>query len=433
MEEVAKGAAYAIAPTPESVANSVTELQKNEVYAHYKQLASDFCAPTWSDSANQLQALLNKISTIDNFPLPPTQAVYISIRPDSLVKSLESVEENMAFIKEAIILTSAQHSDAIARATTHIDLDIKIIEEEKIGLLALPEDHLIRNSLLRKTLYAHESIAPNFIAFDDDCNVVKECTVNDFIQDGKHKAHYFFNDGRNWLGAFPAPTSFDKGLWRTAKFLQSSGYDYKLYNAHMPQIINKELSQTILNRSSNIGVDEWSVYFNVAKHLHPELFIETPYRTIGWPENFDSWLPSVSPKDILFENRDNSSKESLAQDAYLSHLDEARKKHSAINPETLEISYTSGEIHFSGEKITAPRDAKLFIKLNIEDLEYTLSCSFAGRFEYYDHQNLPRFLFIPCSVFETGKRLGKNDDTIDIEINGSQGKITKSIPISFSN
>jgi len=431
MEEVAKGAAYTIAPTPECVANTIIELQKPDIHEHYQQLAISFCAPTWSHSADKLHSLLNDISLIQNFSLPATQAVYISIRPESLARSLESVVENMAFIREVIVLTSEKYAEAIKKSTQHIKLDIKIIEEEKIGLVALPEDHLIRNSLLRKTLYAHESIAPNFIAFDDDCHVVKECNTEDFVIDGKHKAHYFFNDGRDWLGAFPVPTSFDQGLWRTAKFLRSSGYDHKLYNAHMPQIINKELSQKILNRSSNIGVDEWSVYFNIAKHLHPDLFVEATYRTTGWPPNFDSWLPSVNPERVIFENHDHESSESLDPDAYLADLNKARKKKSEISPETLEISYTDGEIRFSGNKIIAPKEAKLFIRLNIEDLEFTFSCSFAGRFEHYDHQNLPRFLFIPCSVFGIGKNL--TTDSIDIETHGSQGKATKSIPVLITN
>jgi|GEM_PF-3058584 len=433
MEEVAKGAAYIITPTPEDVANTIIDLQKPDVHAHYKQLAINFCAPTWSHSAEQLHSLLKNISLLKDFSAPPTQAVYISIRPEALSKSLESVVENMPFIQEVIVLTPSRHADSIARSTHHIDLDIKIIEEENIGLTELPDDHLIRNSLLRKTLYSHDSIAANFIAFDDDYRVVKTCNVDDFIVDGKHKAHYFFNDARDWLGAFPTPTSFDQGLWRTAKFLQSSGYDCKLYNAHMPQIINKELSQKILNRSSNIGVDEWSVYFNIAKHQHPDLFIDAPYRTTGWPPNFDSWLPASPPEKVIFENHDHESSETIDSRLYLEQLDEAVRKRAEISPDTLEVSYRDGELSFSADKIIAPKEAKLFIKLNIEDFEYTFSCSFAGRFEYYDHQNLPRFLFIPCSVFETNTGEAIEMSTIDIEINGTQGKATKSIPVLIHN
>jgi len=433
MEEVAKGAAYTVSPTPECTANAVIELQKTDIHAHYKQLARDFCAPTWQDSANQLHTLLNTISIINNFSTPPTQAVYISIRPNALKRSLESVIKNMTFIQEIVVLTSAQYIDSMRKSTQHLDLSITFIEEQSIGLNDLPEDHLIRNSLLRKTLYAHDAIAENFIAFDDDYLVVKPCTIDDFIVNGKHKAHYFFSDGKDWLGAFPTPTSFDQGLWRTAKFLQSSGYDYKLYNAHMPQIINKELSQKILNRSSNIGVDEWSVYFNIAKFLHPDLFIESAYRTTGWPPNFDSWLPSVDPEKAIFENHDHKSNKHLNPSKYLADLNIARKIKSEISPSELEISYSGGELRFSGSKIVAPRKAKLFIRLNIKDFEFTFSCRFAGRLENYDHQNLPRFLFIPCSVFETSKGETSEVGTIDIEINGSQGKATKSIPVLIHN
>jgi hypothetical protein len=74
----------------------------------------------------------------------------------------------------------------------------------------------------------------------------------------------------------------------------------------MPQLINKSLVNQIYARfiveAGGAGVDEWSLYFNVAAQLYPSHFTFKPYAVLGWPMRMGDWLPQVTPAAPLFEN-----------------------------------------------------------------------------------------------------------------------------------
>ena len=59
---------------------------------------------------------------------------------------------------------------------------------------------------------------------------------------------------------------------------------------------------SILDRTSLLGFDEWSIYFNMAKHLYPGNFEDCVYRAIGWPQTDAPWVPVAVPQNPLFLN-----------------------------------------------------------------------------------------------------------------------------------
>ena len=235
MEEVANGAAYCVEPSVEPMKVALQALLQPDTWKQYRARASFFELPRWSDCVGQAKRFLLGMTHIEGFEFLPKQAVYISIRPDSLFLSLTSVVRYMSFINSAVILTSDQYEKEILKLVDGLDLDIELITESELGITDLPEDHQARNTMLRRKLYADSRIDPNFIAFDDDSLVIHEVVVEDFIANGRHKAYYFFEQGEDWLGAYPDGTSFDRGLWRTVRYLGSCGFDTHLYNSrHAP-------------------------------------------------------------------------------------------------------------------------------------------------------------------------------------------------------
>lgn len=410
MEEVALNAAYCVKPDLDSVVDAIKQLKHPHIYSKFKQKAEDFLVPTWEDSAADIIEFLESVQQEEDILYLPKQVVYISIRADSLHRSLSSVIKNMSFITEAVILTSDKDFDSIIEKLKELPLEITVLKESDLEIFDLPHDHQIRNTFLRRKLYQYEKIEPNFIAFDDDSLVISKVNISDFLSNGKHKAYYFYDNGRDWLGAYPAPTSFDLGLWRTAKYLYSCGYDTKLYNSHMPQIINKEICNKILNRTSNLGLDEWSIYFNIAKHLYPQSFEDQIYRAIGWPPNFDSWLPTSKPDNILFENFYDEPVGSLESGATtqdkIQHFsrayDHSYSLQNSISPALPEIIISQTGAVFVEDKIECKKNTKIFIKVSVDVKKFNLTCEYADQISVFDHHSIPRFLYIQTSKFNKG-------------------------------
>jgi hypothetical protein len=74
----------------------------------------------------------------------------------------------------------------------------------------------------------------------------------------------------------------------------------------MPQIVNKRLVNEIYDRfiidADHAWLDEWSLYFNVARPLYPRHFAAQPYGTLGWPMRPSDWFPEIAPRQPAFEN-----------------------------------------------------------------------------------------------------------------------------------
>jgi hypothetical protein len=222
------------------------------------------------------------------------------------------------------------------------------------------------------------------------------------------------------LGAFPKPTSFDDGLFKTVRFLKSCGYDYKLYNAHSPQIINKQLALQILLRTDGMELDEWSIYFNIAKHLQPNHFTDRPYRVIGWPGSSTSWLPSVISDNIIFENYYEHNDYSLPVDVritkYLQSYTEAMGRKALVTPGDAILKVSKHGLNFNAEKITGPNDSRCEIVFEVELHKFSLNISFQSRNYTFDENSITRWFALNFSSIDKNKPANL-DITVSIEGN----------------
>jgi hypothetical protein len=104
----------------------------------------------------------------------------------------------------------------------------------------------------------------------------------------------------------PTTTSYDRGTRNAWRLLREAAYPARGYASHMPQIVNKRLVNEIYDRfiidADHAWLDEWSLYFNVARQLYPQHFAAQPYGTLGWPMRPGDWFPEIAPRQPAFEN-----------------------------------------------------------------------------------------------------------------------------------
>lgn len=399
MDEVGAGAVITVPLDRDAVVTALEDFFS----AGGKAVPADYRVPSWDAAAQSLRTIFADILDARALDAPPRQVVYISIRPDSLRQSLLSMQQYLPFIDEAVILTSDAQMDAMREATQALRIRTTLLGEREIGLDVLPADHQERNTLLRHRLYAHGAVEENFIACDDDCRAIQSVDLAVFMEAGRHKAHYFYEDGREWLGAFPTPTSFDEGIWKTTDFLRASGFDTRLYNAHQPQIINKRLALAVFERTQGLGCDEWSSYFNMAKHLRPGRFEDVVYRAGGWPGQGASWLPSHPPADMLFFNDPPDDVDaSVAAQAWLSQLDAAMANTRSLRPGLPHLVVESGRVRFTESELACPAGYELCIPI-LADCRIDRI-----RYEFLNHSieltgHLPNLLHVPVPADTAGQ------------------------------
>jgi hypothetical protein len=265
--------------------------------------------------------------------------------------------------------------------------------------------------------------------------VLKPVTVDDFLEGDVHKAHYFFDKGENWLGVYPEGTSFDRGLWKTTKFLHGCGYDTKLYNSHMPQIVNKDICCMILDRTAGLGLDEWSTYFNIAKHLFPQYFEDTLYRAMGWPDNGARWLPASVPVDVVFMNyyKGSKTKQLSSQDktermidAWTDTINDRFVIQHSVAPELLAITVFPGKLVPNFERIHCQENALLTIKMVVGTEKFLLKISYGYHNLEFDELSIPLWISIPPLTLRKG---GINQ--LDIVLADADNKevFTLSVPV----
>lgn len=371
---------------------------------------------TWKNSADDLDKVLYELENDNFLDFEPEQAVFISIRPNELSRALESIQSNMKFVDRVTILTSDSAYQQVVYATKNILLDLTILRESELGLNSLPEDHQERNLYLRYKLYESNFVDPNFIACDDDFIAIKNVDKSVFYENGRHFAYSFVDVGRSWLGAFPSPTSFDKGIWNTVEYLEKSGLSSALFNSHQPQIINKRLAIETLSRSIEFGGDEWSSYFNIALHLYPKRFEKKNYMTGNWPPNFDSWIPSTVPDEILFLN-DPGVGECYLQQANSWKSDlistyEIVSKRSDI----ITVRVDRDKACFSHRELRCERGDVICIPILTSETIESLSYSF-GRHQsafHSENEGIPSFIHLPTERC-------KNSFTLDVSIAVREG------------
>jgi glycosyltransferase involved in cell wall biosynthesis len=308
---------------PEELAKIMNQLISDPKYRESLVIkAQNYVSPTWSDVSN---TIINELSNFEvkqssyDFESKAEQMVYISVDPVKFSLSLQSVLSNMKFIKSIVLLTKKSLVDEFniilsdCGVKFHIIKDEDLLSEQEISVL----DHQTRNTLLRKKLYLQDIIDENFIASDDDYLAITNIDLN-FYQNGTvHNCYYYYNDLESWLGSYPSKTSYDLGLIKTGSLLRSFGYARKAFSSHMPQIINKKLVNDIfysyLSDARNMGVDEWSLYFNIAMFEKPKCFNLCKYQTLSWPGNSTDWVNDVIQNEFSFQNYYDAAENGIAE------------------------------------------------------------------------------------------------------------------------
>jgi len=278
-------------------------------HAELRKRAASFRPTSWREAGESVALALDDIAAgvSHDFAAPVRQMVYLSIHPEILDLSLTSARANLRFIDRVVILTSPQAKGAIAAvAKRHFGESVVLSDDEVLDGSAAAAEHTPRNTWLRRLLYRHEAIEPNFIAADEDYLALAPVGVDHFQNRDVHSGYYFLEDMGTWLAGSPTTTSFDRGMRNTWRLLREAAYPVRGFASHRPQIINKSLVNEIYGRfimdADRAWHDEWSLYFNVARQRYPRHVRAVPTGTLGWPMRPGDWLPEILPTNPAFEN-----------------------------------------------------------------------------------------------------------------------------------
>jgi hypothetical protein len=274
-----------------------------------RDMAAAYVGPTWSDATARVEVIVNDMASGagHDFARPVRQMVLLSVHPEVLDLALRSVRENLPWIERVVVLTKIETRAAIKAIVGRYFADSVILtDDEVLGADVATTEHTPRNTWLRKLLYRHGCIEPNFVAADEDYLTLRPLGADYFQTGTVHVGRYFLEDMGTWLAGSPTMTSYDHGIRNAWRLLREAGYPARAFSSHVPQIINKNLVNQIYDRfvadADHAWLDEWSLYFNVAAHLFPANFRFAPYATLGWPMRLGDWFPQIEPAQPLFEN-----------------------------------------------------------------------------------------------------------------------------------
>lgn len=403
LEEVANGFGKPVEPTVESVMQALLAYLNSQ---NDFQLIN-YTAKTWNDTCHDLIDIFQsdsifmgkKLNFQNKLDAKIRQAVIISIRPEKMLRLINSIREKCTFLTEAIILTSDIMYKRMFELMRTTGFKIKLIKESDLNLTQLPGDHLRRNTYLRMNLYNNSFVDDDFIAMDDDSIIVDEVRESDFIDDHRHIGYYFKEDGQNWLGAFPMPTSFDEGIFRTINYLKENDLTTYLFNSHQPQIINKNISNIVLPIADKFGLDEWSSYFNIGKHLFPENFKFLNYITAGWPIDSSNWLPTAPPEKVKFFNDfpENSCLD-LSQNLvgkWLLDIESEIINRDLTSPRGISLNLCTGGLFFSSDTLNSFATRNILIPIISSEIIEYIKYKFTSIVVEYSFQEVPNFIHIP--------------------------------------
>lgn len=408
---------------PEDVAQLVKKLHDDKsILEESNKRIKTFKVSTWEDSAFSIhEKILSTIHPI-KFLTSIKQAVFISKNINNIKISINHIIKNLDFISELVILVPDFMEKDFKINLSGFRININIIKESDLldGSI-LSNDHSIRNSILRSALYKSKIIDENFLAFDDDYIVFNKLSHDFFIKNGRHSCFYHKKFGNPWLGAFPAPTSFDVITWKTQSTLASHGYSADLYNSHMPQPINKTLYGYADEMFSDFHLDEWSMYFNVAQSIYPNGFDKKYYRAAGWPQNPDSWTPDAILGEIDFINYYPEEINNLVDlNLYINEWRERtniliQKKQECDNEKHV-LLIDKHNINFSANEIICRSDIpiKIWIKKNNTKMIESLQINFFNHKEIYNYSEIPSYIYVSAEFMASNLAAEKGGFFINI-------------------
>lgn len=278
-----------------------------ERYTVLKEKAAHFQAPVWADTIASVREVVERYLPDPHVYIDwkSLQLVYISIRPESLQRSLLSFKK-FGHTGAVTVLTSRKMKTHIESVLNEIGLTgVVLCDEDIFSGEEIPEDHQERNFQLRKRLYSNSAIEQIFLSLDDDAILLRSLPEDYYIRKGKYRAYYYYGSMSKWKASPFGITSYDEGQWRTAALLCAYNYNDKSFSAHQPQIIDKALVQEVYHEYANCvggGVDEWSLYFNVCINRYSNRFCAQPVTTLNWPEDYASWMPGWFSDEVYFMN-----------------------------------------------------------------------------------------------------------------------------------
>ncbi len=294
---------------PQSLISAVKQADQEPVYGQMKEALQDYKAVSWDQAAERIGTAIMELSAVRELPdisaaAGVKQMVMLSARAEDFLRSLPFIERFMSYIRE-IVLCCPDAMEAEVSSRYKGKLRIRYLTDSALlGGCALPADHAARNIFLRTKAIANDIIDQVFMMSDDDYRPLKEISIKNFYKNKKYQA-YYLGDLRNWKGTQGNPTSFDVSMWKCRDFLTGQGYSTYMFDAHMPQIIDKRLFMEMLERYPQVAdgaASEWSGYFNYLVSEYPDLVELHPYVTMSWPGFLEDWNTEVKRPEYLFEN-----------------------------------------------------------------------------------------------------------------------------------
>ncbi|MBQ8983572.1 MAG: glycosyltransferase family 4 protein [Lachnospiraceae bacterium] len=291
----------------ENFANGLEQwIQNPEQYEIYKNRVNQYQPVTWDTVSDTISDAL--ISVIRPYPysVPDRvrQMVYLTARIDDLLASLPFVEHFMPFIEELVLCCPDSMPEEMKKRYTG-RMQIKYLtDSELLDGQELPKDHAKRNFFLRCQAIRKDVLDDVFIMADDDYRPLYQITSEIYLHDGKYIGYYCYNL-EDWKGDQSTPTSFDLSMFYTRDFLKEHGYSTRMYDSHMPQIIDRRGFLEMLDKYPGIdsqGLSDWSMYFNYMSTTYGDVIENRPYVTMSWPGMPSGWDMMVYPEQLIFEN-----------------------------------------------------------------------------------------------------------------------------------
>lgn len=281
-------------------------LKHPEQYNEYKERVQNYVPVTWDQVVDNIWDALDSLTGQYPYTVPDKvkQMVYLTARMEALLATLPFVEHFMPFIEEFVLCCPDSMAAQVEKNYTGRCRIQYIKDSELLNGRKLPEDHANRNFFLRCLAMKREELEDVFIMADDDYRPLVPITQEIFLKDGKYQGYYFYHF-EDWRGAQTELTSFDLSMHRTRDFLKEHGYSTWMYDAHMPQIIDRRVFLEMLEQLPGIeqkGLSDWSVYFNYLNTRYGGQVRNHPFLTMAWPGSVSDWDWSVFPERMLFEN-----------------------------------------------------------------------------------------------------------------------------------
>lgn len=349
-------------------------LDNQEDYEALKKKAEGFIPFTWKETADRILTALGTLS-INEYKAKNnvSQMVILTARVDDIKNTIPYIEKYMPFIEKLLLCCPENAAKDMTMIETKRLTIETLTDEEILNGRELPKDHGTRNFFLRCLAMQSDKVDEVFIMSDDDYRPLKEISLDIFVKDDCYNA-YYCHDLNEWKGVVGNLSSYDRYIYRTRDFLNENKYPGLQYSSHMPQIIDKELYREMIEKHTgieNMGLDEWSSYFNYVRAKYPNLVKSKPYLTMKWPGRITDWNMFVKPEELMFENHYDFL---YAQgEIFEKFSNEISDKVAEENEMKIKLADRENDLFFEGKKHFLSFESG-YIKDNLERISFSICC-----------------------------------------------------------